>query len=176
LIIQPQIIKEFLTEKEIQALNYWTEDAFVYNKEIFADANMGIAGTRYTTRYIKDCSKINFPQVAFDVRERIAERLNITNSKIPNYCHGIVTGIGFDQGDIFNHLDPIYHKGTYTLHCNVITQQSETGGVTVINGTPYPTNPRDVLVYPVSEVRHSVTRIEGSTPRILWVFGYCIDR
>jgi hypothetical protein len=136
---------------------------------------MGLKDTRFTTRYYKDCNKLSFPVEALDLRVKIADFLNIKNYNDPPYCNGIVCGIGYSGGDIYEHIDPAYYDGTYTLHCNAITQAAEDGGITVIDGVFYPTKPKDILVYPVSKVMHKVTAIKGYTPRILWVFGYCID-
>lgn len=174
-MIQPHIIENFVPNDVIKALNDWVIEKIESDLSFFSDANMGLKGTRLTTRYYKDCSKLVYPQQALELREKIAAHLNITDARIPKYCHGIACGVGFNDGDIFNHLDPVYYKDTYTLHCNVITQKADEGGITVIEGVPYPTKPNDVLVYPVSKVKHNVTKIKGNTPRILWVFGYCIN-
>lgn len=175
MIIPPHIIKNFISNNTVKVLNEWAYETISSQPHLFYDANMGLKGTRLTTRYNKNCDKLSFPAQAFELRVKIARYLNIKNYKDPNYCHGIVCGIGYNNGSIYEHTDPVYHEGTYTLHCNVITQAAESGGITIIDYIPYPTKPNDILVYPVSKVKHSVTTIEGNTPRILWVFGYCID-
>ena len=94
----------------------------------------------------------------------------------PSYSHGIVTGIGYDGGRIENHIDPTYYPDTKTVHFNAITQQAEEGGHTIIDGVEYKNvNPTDLLIYQVSELHHEVTSTKGNTPRILWVFGFCLD-
>jgi hypothetical protein len=173
-MIGPFIIKNFASEDEIEQLNLWTINN--YKKHFFLDANMGIPGTRLSTRYFNDCSQLNFPKETFSIKQRIINVLDLKNFKMPGFCHGIVNGIGFNDGDIYEHTDPVWHENTYTLHCNIISQKPEVGGVTYIEGEKYETDPRDLLVYPVSEKKHNVDTIRGETPRILWVFGFCIER
>lgn len=175
MIIQPHIIKNFILNDTIKVLNNWACETIKQHPHYFTDPQMGLKDTRFTTRYYKDCNKLSFPVEALDLRVKIADFLNIESYKDPDYCNGIVCGIGYKNGDIYEHTDPVYHEGTYTLHCNAITQSAEEGGITIIEGIEYPTKPNDILVYPVSKVRHSVSTIKGNTPRILWVFGYCID-
>ena len=92
-----------------------------------------------------------------------------------SFYDGIVNGIGFSPGLIEEHIDPIYYEGTNTLHCNVITQNCISGGVTIIEDAPFPVEEGDLLMYVVSKHQHRVTNIEGDRKRILWVFGFCID-
>jgi len=171
-VITPQIYSDFITASEQQELNSWTLNN--YKKDFFSDARMGVPGTRLTTRYCKEESRLLFPACAHEIRNRIKRTLHFQNDLLPGYCHGIVTGIGFDGGDIFLHKDPAWHKDHYTVHCNIITQYPETGGVTNIEGIEYRTGERGLLIYPVSEMAHSVSTIRGNTPRILWVFGFSL--
>ena len=170
-ITQPIILKKFVPDRIIKVLNCWCLNN--YKNDFFLDANMGTIGTRLSTRY-SVTKTFYFPKEAYELKEKIKKELKLENTKIPSYRDGIVCGIGFEGGDISLHTDPIYHEGTSTWHCNVITQKSNFGGITVINGREYDVNSNDVLVYKVSSWPHSVTTIEGDKPRILWVFGYCV--
>jgi hypothetical protein len=171
-MINPIIIRNFITDEMKLELNNWCLENYK-NTKIFKDADMGKKDTRLTTRYTTDDTLI-FPNVAYDIRNKIIKELNITKSFIPNFKDGIVCGIGFDSGDIFPHKDPVWFPHTYTLHCNIISQKPKSGGITFIKGLEYETNENDLLCYPVSELPHSVNEIHGDIPRILWVFGFSI--
>jgi hypothetical protein len=177
-----KIIKNFLFEDEIQKLNNWTLDNC--NNFYFQDAKMDPfhSGTRFSTRMENDVTFkdlefiINYPKECYNIRERIQNFFNLHDFKSPpSFYNGIVNGIGFSPGIIENHIDPIYFEGTETLHCNIITQNSISGGITYINNQKYLVNPGDLLMYVVSKHYHYVTEIQGNLPRILWVFGFCID-
>ncbi len=180
--IYSSIIKKFCSEKEKTVLNDWT---FSHHKEpYFQDANMDLYGekTRLTTRFFDQdeydlyAPILNYPIEAYNVRERITEYFDLYSYPHPQtFKDGIVTGIGFEEGSICDHIDPTYYDGLHTLHCNVVTQNSERGGVTIIDGIEHKVNDGDLLCYVVSKHNHEVTKIEGNKNRILWVFGFCID-
>jgi hypothetical protein len=167
--MKPIVLKNFIDEYTIEQLNNWTLSN--YTKEFFKDANMGIPGTRLTTRYSRN---FEFPDIAYKIKEKIISNLGIKFFE-PVYKDGIINGIGFEGGSIYEHIDPVWHPDTYTLHCNIISQKSMNGGIPYIDGIPYETDPTDLLIYPVSISNHYVDEIKGSTPRILWVFGFSID-
>lgn len=185
-MIQPHIIKNFISNDTIKVLNEWALNKVYSKPKIFYDACMGSGGldrTRLSTRVFFQINHtnfnlnniINYPDEALELRVKIAQYFNLKNYKDPPYCNGIICGIGYNNGDIKEHTDPVYYDDTYTLHCNAITQAADEGGITIIEGIPYPTKPNDILIYPVSKVKHKVTTIKGNTARILWVFGYCIN-
>ena len=172
----PSIHSNFISQETKNELNRWTIQN--YEKSFFHDANMGVERTRLTTRYHKNCSDIIFPNAAIEIQNKLQDILKSNGKSFivcPNYCHGIVNGIGFEGGDIYEHIDPIYKQNTFTLHCNIISQKSIEGGTTYIDGKKYETNETDLLMYPVSQIRHFVDKIVGNIPRILWVFGFCIE-
>lgn len=174
-------IKNFLFKEEIEVLNSWTLKN--WTNEYFEDANMDPynVGTRFTTRVgtyqnANELFSIDYPKTCYNVQNRIKNYFNLHNYQSPpSFYDGIVNGIGFSPGVISNHIDPVYIENTHTLHCNVITQNSKSGGITVIEDTPFFVENGDLLFYVVSKHHHEVTEIKGNIPRILWVFGFCID-
>lgn len=180
--INAKIIKNFISQDEIRSLNKWT--LLNYTNEYFYDANMDLfhERTRLTTRlanevdYKKIGLEINYPQESYNIRKRIIETFGLQSYKSPNsFYDGIVNGIGFENGSICHHIDPIYYDGTETLHCNIITQKPLSGGITIINDYEFDAEEGDLLCYVVSKHYHEVTKIVGPKERILWVFGFCID-
>ncbi len=170
-----KIIKNFVNEEEIKELNFWTLNN--YKSEFFTDANMGVPSTRLTTRYAEENTNFTYPKVAYNIKNKIIKCLNIDNKYLspPIGKDSIINGIGFDGGDIFEHIDPIWFPNTYTIHCNLISQKSLKGGVTIIDNKKYDINEGDLLIYNVSHLKHKVTLIEGKKQRILWVFGFSVN-
>lgn len=173
------ILRNFLFEDDVKALNKWTLNN--KHQEYFEDACMDPDnhGTRFTTRFPNEsiADDINYPRVAHKVRQRIVNYFHLEGYKSPpSYSHGIVNGIGYAGGRIKDHIDPTYYPDTKTVHFNAITQQAEEGGHAIIDGVEYNNvNSTDLLIYQVSELYHEVTATKGNTPRILWVFGFCLD-
>ena len=170
-----KIIKNFVNEEEFKELNLWTLNN--YNSVYFTDANMGSPSTRLTTRYAGEKIDFSYPKCAYNIKNKIIKCLNIDNKYLspPIGKDSIVNGIGFDGGDIFEHTDPIWFPNTYTIHCNIISQKSIKGGVTIIENREYDINEGDLLIYNVSHLKHKVTLIEGERQRILWVFGFSVN-
>ncbi len=170
-----KIIKNFVNEEDFKELNFWTLNN--YKSASFTDANMGAPSTRLTTRYAGKNTNFSYPKVAYNIKNKIIECLNISKKYLspPIGKDSIINGIGFDGGDIFEHTDPIWFPNTYTIHCNIITQKSIKGGITIIENREYDINEGDLLIYNVSHLKHKVTLIEGTLPRIFWVFGFSVN-
>jgi hypothetical protein len=181
-MIYAKIVKNFLFKEEIFKLNKWTIQN--WKNPYFQDAHMDSLhpNTRFTTRMqndlvAKDVSvNINYPKECYNIQDRIKNFFHLHEfDHPPSFYNGIVNGIGFSPGMIEDHIDPVYIQGTNTLHCNIITQNSISGGVTIIEGVEYNISEGDLLMYVVSKHYHHVTQIEGNRERILWVFGFCVD-
>tara|TARA_R110000868_G_scaffold220511_1_gene471768 strand:- start:10 stop:573 length:564 start_codon:yes stop_codon:yes gene_type:complete len=165
---------DFISLNEAQELSNWILQN--KDKEIFKDANM--KGKRITTRYSTD---INFenPKIAKDIRNKIINLLDLheeENNKIyPPFKDGVVASCAFEGDTCFEHVDPVWHKGFNTLHCNIITQAPKSGGNLILNGVPEQLNERELICYLVSKFRHATTLVEGTKERLMWVFGFCIQ-
>ena len=179
-----KIVKNFVSKEELNVLNSWTLKNFKCNSHWYKDAGMDEfkEQTRFTTRlgnevdHKREKITINYPQEAYNIQKRIKKFFRLENCKQPpSFVDGIVNGIGFEGGSICTHIDPEYFDDTSTLHCNVISQKSISGGVTIIENNEYDIDEGDLLCYIVSKQYHRVTETVGSKNRILWVFGFCID-
>lgn len=163
-----RLIPNFLTPEECRILAEWEEQ----NRHIFQDANMG--GNRQTTRFIQD--HIDFPPLAHELRSRVKDLLGLDDRVRPPFASGMVASYA-PPGDIcIEHIDPEWYEGHHTLHCNVIVQKPESGGDVVIDGVLYNVNQGDLLCFYVSDYYHSVTKVIGNTPRLMWIFGFCVDK
>lgn len=146
------------------------------DSDIFCDANMG--GSRRTTRYT-DADKLNFPVEAFNIRKRIIERLKLEHDAFgiaPKFAHGMVASYAPVGDACYAHRDPVWYKGYVTLHCNILIQAPEDGGDVIVNDIPEKMHENELFCYRVSEDLHGVTEVLGTKPRLLWIFGFCIEQ
>jgi len=179
-----KVVKNFITDDEIEVLNKWTSDN--YTQPYFMDPKMNKDSiqTRFTTRHAYGREekyknfRVTYPKEVYNIQKRLLKYLNLNQTTIapwPSFTDGVVTTITFPPGSCCKHIDPIYFPNTYTLHCNFVTQNPEFGGITYIEDTPFNFNKNDMLMYVTSHLQHEVTEISGKIPRILWVYGFCVD-
>jgi hypothetical protein len=162
----------FISIDEAKEMAFW----ILQNKNLFKDANMN--GRRITTRY-SDHNSFNYPLVIKQVRERIVKMLGVEEEEnfriIPPFKEGVVASCAFPGDTCYEHLDPAWHFGFNTLHCNVIVQAPDKGGDLILNGEVEPMRERELCCYLVSKDLHETTLVEGSKERLMWIFGFCID-
>jgi len=179
-----KIVKNFITDKEVKVLNRWTLEH--YKNPYFMDPRMNKDDkqTRFTTRHAYGrCEeyqdyKVEYPKEVYDIQKRLIDYLKVKENRIapwPSFTDGICTTIAFPPGSCCKHTDPVYYENTYTLHCNFVTQNPESGGITYVEDDPYQFGEKDMLMYITSHLDHEVTEISGDTPRILWVYGFCLS-
>lgn len=178
-----KVVKNFISDEEISILNDWTLNN--YQKPYFSDPRMNKddVQTRFTTRHsysrIEEYKnyKVTYPNEVYDIQRRLISYLKLQSNSVapwPSFTDGIVTTIAFSPGSCCKHKDPVYFK-PYTLHCNFVTQNPESGGITYIEDIPYEFKKNDMIMYITSHLEHEVTEISGEIPRILWVYGFCIN-
>jgi hypothetical protein len=179
-----KIVKNFITDDEIEVLNQWTLDN--YKKPYFIDpkTNDDEDQTRFTTRHAYDRSeeyqdfKVKYPEKVYDIQKKLFNYLKLEKKSIvpwPFFTDGIITTIAFSPGSCSRHTDPVYFKNTYTLHCNFVTQNPQSGGITYIENIPYQFEKNDMIMYITSHLEHEVDEISGNVPRILWVYGFYLN-
>jgi hypothetical protein len=79
----------------------------------------------------------------------------------------------FNGDTCYEHLDPVWHKGYTTLHCNVKLSDSLEGDI-IIENDVVKIEKKDLWVYEVSKINHGSNLVKGNIPRTIWVFGFCI--
>ena len=164
-----KIIKNFVSKNEQHKLIEW----IINNKNtsgLFKDAQM--KGNRVTTRYSKDFS---FPETAYKIQQRIISKLKFKDFKLPKYHHGIVASYAGENDTVFEHLDPQWYPPYETLHCNLMLQKPLEGGKPTINKKSISINEKDLWCYYVSKVSHGSSKIMGNRPRLIYVFGFCVE-
>lgn len=166
------IFPNFLNEKEIALINTWVE--FAFENKLLAngvDSKGNEVLTRFTSR--RNSNKYNYPKAIDDLSERIVKFVGIQNYPvIKNHGNdGVVVNYTIDGGDIYKHKDQKSIEGFATLRCNILTQKSENGGDLYIEDNKIDIGVGDLHCYLASEHEHWVTKVEGNTPRIMWMFG-----
>jgi len=162
-----KILPNFLSDAECNELASW----IIGNHHTFVDANMG--GNRKTTRYLT--SDLQFPKTALEIRKRIKEHLKLEDTVRPPFMDGMVASYAGPGDTCYGHKDPKWHDIHHTLHCNVIVQKPKSGGNVVIEEKEYDMPKGDLICYYVSDLKHSVNEVRGDVPRLMWVFGFCVE-
>ena len=156
-----KVYKDFINQKEIDDLCYWIDS----NKQNFEDANMG--GNRITSRFINN---MQYPPVAYTIKDRIEEKLNIKNF---NY---MAASCAYPGDHCYLHKDS--KKQNYdTFHCNLFLSDIE-GGQAYIQKTPteediIPFTKGSMMCYYVSKVYHG-SKILKKGERKMWVYSFSI--
>jgi len=167
-------IENFISKEDSKILSNWILDN--HNKPFFKHANMG--GNRKTTRFSPN-ENFSYPQEALDIRKKIINGFNLQenekNNIYPPFKNGIVASFAPNNDECFSHIDPIWIKNYETLHCNIITQAPEQGGELVFNGKKYIMKENELFCYRVSKGNHEVLKIKSKKPRLMWVFGFCVN-
>lgn len=173
-----KIFKNFLNEEDRYVLLEWAIDN--YKKDFFVSPKMNpnLLDTRKTTRSINaNTKKIIYPKNAYNIQKNIINYFNLNNFKYPPvFKNGIVCGVGTSGDSVYLHQDPVHYKNTYTLHANFIIQKPENGGSIIINKNKYNLEEKDMLLFVSSHLKHEVETVVGNKERVLWCFGFCVDK
>ena len=164
--------KSFLSLAECDALNAWVDEA-VQNKwmDKGLDLHSPTNANRVTSRMYGD--RFTYPQIALDVSERIRKFCGVSNKNIieGHGRDGIVVSCTFTDGDVYAHRDPYSGVGLSALRCNVLTRAADSGGVLHLENQPISLEVGELHCYLASDHAHYVSKVEGGTSRVLWMFG-----
>lgn len=169
-----EVIKEFLSADECAQLNTWTLTGV---KEKWLDFGFDERNKKYesrlTTRVYGD--RFETPAVAHNIFARIRDFLNLQNASVidGHGKDGIVVSYILPGGVVHPHRDPRIPV-LNGLRCNIITQMPDDGGKLWVDDRRIDVGMGDLHCYLVTEHTHYVTEVKGNTPRILWMFGFCI--
>lgn len=127
-------------------------------------------GTQMISRF--NCH-IKFPELALQLQKKLCISLGLTENYIHRMFHptGIVVNCTFNGAQVVPHKDPS-HDSLSLLRCNLISSKAESGGVLVVEDAKFDVPELGVYFCLVSEHTHSVTKVEGNKPRIIWQFGF----
>lgn len=138
------------------------------------DHNQMTLGTNTTLRYTSriDTSLYTYPQYVLDIAAQVRAYCGVAAYPIVDGQggDGIVTTYMPTGADIFRYHGYLI-EGQGQLWSFIVTQPTESGGVTQINGVDYPVGQGDLLVYLTSNNTQYTTPVTGGTTRICWSFG-----
>lgn len=167
-------IKNFISKESSKILSDWILNNS--DKSFFKDANM--RGNRKTTRY-STSENFSYPNEALEIRKKIINKFNLYENEkhalYPPFKNGILASFAENNDTCYLHKDPIWIKNYETLHCNIITQAPEEGGELVINEEKYTMKENELFCYRVSKNNHEVLKIKSKKPRLMWIFGFCVN-
>lgn len=175
-------IPNFITRDEADELIAWIDTAI--EDGYLTDAPLKSVGgydSRLTSRnYDGD---VPFPQVAYDIRQRILDTFEWTPiSKIEpiNQGKGVMAIITRPGGDTKPHYDPLFRNPDNpqdfmpAVRFNIILQNAEKGGELYVEGENRACDELELHAYNVTRLKHWVTKVEGEKPRYIFLFGMLI--
>lgn len=170
------ILPKFITNEECNVLAEWIEK--FHMTDVF-DTMVHPGTIRRSTRFaLQKLTFINYPSIAYEIQERLYNTISKLNEfkeiKILNdFYDGMYASKCFVGDSCKIHTDPVYIPGYITYHVNVMLSDHENGDL-VIEESKIKLSRTDAIFYPVSLVRHSVTKLTGKFPRLFWNFGFLI--
>lgn len=152
-------------------LNAWA-DKGVEKKWLDTGKSSGaVYPLRVTSRLYGD--RFEYPGFVHVLSQRIREFCGVdTYPLIEGHGKdGVVVSCTMPGGDVYPHKDPKSKDGIATLRCNVMTRAADSGCVLHIDKQPIDIEVGELHCYLVSEHEHFATAVEGTTSRIMWMFG-----
>ena len=167
------IVKNFISQDICDSLNAWVDEG-VKNK--WLDLGISKGDQKYEKRLTSRMSgdRFEYPDAAYETFDKITKHFGY--EKIPKSVsgggkNGIVVSCTFPKGDVYLHKDP--KEGHLdVLRCNILTRKADVGGLLYVDGEQIDINVGDLHCYVASAFPHYVTEVQGSTSRVLWMFGY----
>jgi len=174
--MQVLLKKNFLSLQECAQLNSWVEEGV--DKKWLDTAFDRPTGFGYTKRLTTRAygPRFEYPEVVYQISNMITDFLDLHStpkSLAGGGKNGIIVSCTFPGGDLFSHTDGM-DDGLHVLRCNVMTQAADDGAELFIGGNKIDIEVGDLHCYLASAVEHGVTEVKGTTPRIMWMFGYQI--
>jgi hypothetical protein len=176
MVVCVKVIPNFITKNEALVLNAFVLES-VANKQFsngMASYGLNKDGVHVVSRFNKN---LEFPETAFLIKKRI-QNLLVLDDKDTNTnwnISGIVVNCSFNEAQVVPHKDARPNNKSL-LRCNVLSSAAEKGGVLTVEEKEFKLNVLSMYLCLVSEYTHSVSKIEGNSPRILWQFGFNVDQ
>ena len=166
-----KIFKNFLSKEECCLLN---EIALANIDTWFGkgyDNGCVLVDTRITTR--KHMGDAHYPKEVLEIANRVRAKAGVDKHPIidDHGADGVVVTIAYKGGDVYEHNDPRGKLGHLAYRCNILSQAPDGGAELYVNNNKIDIGAGDLHCYFASELPHKVTKVEGKTPRIMWMFG-----
>lgn len=175
------VVKNYLDLPTCDRMNEWVLDNIktgnispgtaLAEGSTWEEQNRIPVDNRFTTR--QDVCKFEYPDFVYDVYKKIKQQFNLEHSSPPTAGgkDGIVVSCCFDGADVFAHKDAKEGNVVSTLRMNILTSAPDKGGSIRVEDQVFDLQKGDMMAYLVSDHLHSVDKMHGDTPRIMWQFG-----
>jgi hypothetical protein len=175
-------MKQYISEKECSILTEWAMRAVA--RDQFVD---GISGDWDQKKFITTSKRltnrmsnnINYCDLVYDIQNRLRNDF-ATISDAPvigdHGKDGVVVSITYNDGDVYRHKDPSVGDGLSGARFNILSSVPENGGLIHVEDKTYKMNPGDLMAYLVTDLYHSVEQCYGESPRIMFMFGFCVPK
>lgn len=171
------IFNGFVTKEEADSLNTFVLEAIKAGKftEGFSSKHLNPDGVHVVSRFNR---QLVLPELAFTIKHRIMEALDLTiNDTCTKFAsHGVVINCSFKHGQLVAHKDARQFEDKALLRCNIVTSQPNKGGELHVNNDFINLKDMDMYTCLVSEYEHYATINEDDKPRIVWQFGFNVDK
>lgn len=168
-----KIIPNFIMQEEAAILNDYTFNSINENK--FECGRTSFNGNKHlVSRFNKN---LVFPEVAMQIKNRVQKLLRLENNDTNTLWNksGIVVNCSFNGAKVIPHKD-VRQGNKSLLRCNILSSAADKGGVLTVENEEFKLDALSMYLCLVSEYTHSVSTIEGNSPRILWQFGFNVDQ
>jgi hypothetical protein len=171
-----EILPEFISAEEAAVLNNFVSDQISLGKfsEGMSSKHLNPENSQMVSRFNPN---IVFPELVLDIQQRLCKLLELEAKDIHTLFHptGVVVNCSFDGAQVIPHKDPT-QDGKSLLRCNVISSSPTAGGDLLVEGQKIEVPELGIYFCLVSEQEHAVTKISSSKPRIVWQFGFNVDK
>jgi hypothetical protein len=177
--VRVEIARNFVTASECAELSAWAFDAidkgWMGNSEMLTARSD--AAKRVSTRATGHL--FEHPTLVKSIIDRIEETVGYGSSEAIDYQgrDGMFVNVTYPGkgGHLMLHRDGRPPNGKSILRCNFLTSAPEAGGVLHLRGEPLDVGEGDLHAYLATEYEHFFDDVGGSKPRIMWIFGVCVD-
>lgn len=171
------IFKKFITQEEADELNSFTLNSIKQGrfKEGSTSKHLNPSGSHLVYR---NSTGLVLPKLAFKLKDKIMNQFGLSKKDTFERfsSHGIVINCSFKNAQLAKHKDLSIGDNQSLLRCNVITSQPDKGGLLFVEDTLVDVKDTDMYTCLVSEHEHYSTINEDEKPRIVWQFGFNVDK
>lgn len=160
--------EDFITVEEQNLLKEWA----LNNEEYLIPNPSGPYRKRKVLNKLPE-----YPNILNELKDRlmVLENINSSEDIITNGEQDMVS-IQRNEGMVPEHIDYDRIEGYYLRRYNVFVSLPEEGGLPVYDGEVVSIKERCVLRVDAGLIRHSTTKINGVTPRIMLSYGFNVKR
>jgi hypothetical protein len=176
------IVRDYISKEECDLLTKWAMEAVEAGQ--FVD---GVSGnwetkefTRVKTRLTNRMSdRVHYCETVYAIQKKLRNDFDkISNAPLieDHGKDGVVVSITYNDGDVYKHKDPSVGDGLSGARFNILSSVPEQGGLIHVEDKTYQMNPGDLMAYLVTDFYHSVEKCCGESPRIMFMFGFCVPQ